>query len=114
MINALKNKNRQWHKGYHIPKDTSVTNKTLFQFELVSNETIAYSQGLANLRGVSYGIAIKTNMNLDYQVLDSIEYNNKTYTVQALTPLLQDLNSPANRMIKQVYNKSIYWVLLLA
>jgi len=114
MVNALKNKNRQSHRGYFIKQNMSETSKKFFTFEIVSNETVTYSESLSNLRGISYGLAIKTNMALDYESMDTILFNDRKYTIQGFTELLQDVNLASNKLVKKSYNKSKYWVILIS
>lgn len=114
MVNALKNKNKQSHRGYFTKDGASITTKKFFRFEIVSDESIAYSEGLSNLRGTSYGLAIKTNYGFDFEIQDRITFNDKEYTIQAFTERLQDVNLAANKLVKTDYNRSKYWVILLA
>jgi len=114
MINSLKNKNKQSHKGYWIQKETTETYKKFFTFEIVSDESITYSEGLANLRGISYGLAIKTNYGFEYNIRDIVIFNGKKYTIQGFTERLQDVNLASNKLVKKDYNKSKYWIILLS
>jgi len=114
MVNALKNKNRQSHRGYFLKAKASETTKKFFTFEIISDESITYNEGLSNLRGISYGLAIKTNYGFNYENLDKVFFNGKKYTIQAFTERLQDVNLASNKLVKKAYNKSKYWVILLS
>jgi hypothetical protein len=108
MVNALKNKNKQSHKGYFRKNGSSKSDKKFFTFEIISDESIQYSESLSNLRGISYGFAIRSNYAFKYEVLDEIEFSGKIYTIQGFTEKLQDINLATNKLVKKEYNKSKY------
>ncbi len=114
MLNALKNKDKQWYKAYYTEKGASNTNRKFLTYERVSEETITYSETLSNLRGKSYGLAIRTNYNHGYEELAMIDAAGKDRTIIAVKQVLLDLNTPSNRMINPVYDKNQYWVILLS
>jgi hypothetical protein len=113
MVNSLKQKHKQSHKGYFSKKDLSDTNKKLFQFEIINDESFQYSEAFTNLRSISHSLAIKTNYLLDFNILDIVEFDGRKYIVQGLEKRRRDSNLSVNKLVKSEYNKNVYWIILL-